>query len=171
MFEYRSRRINIPATPFLVPALNEELGKNVAFYRAEATSPEGIAIRACVGSNRAQAKRSHAYASERHPSCHRLRNREMFEKSLMENLWLFFKARAKRPIRVERVPRPRDGKTANWPGTQGCDENGPAAVPRLRDRSRIDLDLLPPAASPARTALPAAHFDRNNIPAISGTGH
>jgi hypothetical protein len=31
--------------------------------------------------------------------------------------------------------------------------------------------MLPPTASPARTALPTAHFDRNNIPAISGTGH
>ena len=29
----------------------------------------------------------------------------------------------------------------------------------------------PSTASPARTALPTAHFDRNNIPAISGTGH
>src|SRR6202043_307939 len=29
----------------------------------------------------------------------------------------------------------------------------------------------PSSASPARTALPAAHFDRNKIPRISGTGH
>src|ERR1700693_108012 len=29
----------------------------------------------------------------------------------------------------------------------------------------------PPSASPARTALPAAHFDRNKIPRISGTEH
>jgi hypothetical protein len=28
-----------------------------------------------------------------------------------------------------------------------------------------------PTASPARTALPAAHFDRNKMHAISGTGH
>ena len=42
-------------------------------------------------------------------------------------------------------------------GPEGCDENGPAAVARLR----IDSDMLPPTASPARTALPAAHFDRN----------
>jgi hypothetical protein len=27
---------------------------------------------------------------------------------------------------------------------------------------------LPPTASPARTALPTAHFDRNKIPAIFG---
>jgi hypothetical protein len=32
-------------------------------------------------------------------------------------------------------------------------------------RSRIGLDMLPPHA------LPAAHFDRNKIPRISGTGH
>src|ERR1700724_229355 len=37
--------------------------------------------------------------------------------------------------------------------------------------SRIGSDMLPPSASPARTALPAAHFDRNKIPRISGTGH
>jgi hypothetical protein len=29
----------------------------------------------------------------------------------------------------------------------------------------------PSSASPARTALPVAHFDRNKIPRISGTGH
>jgi hypothetical protein len=28
-------------------------------------------------------------------------------------------------------------------------------------QSRIDLDMLLPSASPARTAWPAAHFDRN----------
>jgi hypothetical protein len=29
----------------------------------------------------------------------------------------------------------------------------------------------PSSASPARTALPAAHFDHNKIPRVSGTGH
>ena len=29
-------------------------------------------------------------------------------------------------------------------GPEGCDENGPAAVPRPRDRLRIDLDMRPP---------------------------
>jgi hypothetical protein len=42
---------------------------------------------------------------------------------------------------------------------------------RVARRSRIDSDRLPLTASPARIALPKAHFDRNNIPAISGTGH
>ena len=50
-------------------------------------------------------------------------------------------------------------------GPGGCDENGPAAVPRLRDRLRINLDMRPPHA------LPAAHFDRNESNAISETGH
>jgi hypothetical protein len=31
--------------------------------------------------------------------------------------------------------------------------------------------MRPPNASPARTALPAAHFDRNESHVISGTGH
>ena len=45
---------------------------------------------------------------------------------------------------------------------QGCVENGPAAVPRLRDRLRIALDMRPPRA------LPAAHFDRNESYAYFG---
>ena len=47
-------------------------------------------------------------------------------------------------------------------GPEGCDENGPAAVPRLRDRLRIALDMRPPRA------LPAAHFDRNERHAYFG---
>jgi hypothetical protein len=39
----------------------------------------------------------------------------------------------------------------------------PATVKLVRD--------APSNASPARTALPAAHFDRNKTHAISGTGH
>jgi hypothetical protein len=42
---------------------------------------------------------------------------------------------------------------------------------RVARRSRIDSDMLPPTASLARTALPTAHFDRNKIHVISGTGH
>ena len=59
-------------------------------------------------------------------------------------------------------------KQPTGPGPEGCDENGLAAVRRLPDRSRIDSDM--PYAS-RLAALPTAHFDRNNIPAISGTGH
>jgi hypothetical protein len=47
-------------------------------------------------------------------------------------------------------------------GPEGCDENGPAAVPRLRDQLRIDLDMRPPRA------LPAPHFDRNERNAYFG---
>ena len=40
-------------------------------------------------------------------------------------------------------------------------------------RSRIDLEMLPPR--PVRLGRladdPAAHFDRNKLPLISGTGH
>ena len=41
----------------------------------------------------------------------------------------------------------------------------------LLDRLRIDPDMRPLTASPARTALPAAHFDRNESHVIYGTGH
>src|SRR5262249_47640754 len=41
-------------------------------------------------------------------------------------------------------------------------KNGSAAVPRLRDRLRIALDMRPPRA------LPAAHFDRNERYAYFG---
>jgi hypothetical protein len=37
--------------------------------------------------------------------------------------------------------------------------------------SRPVQGVLLMSASPARTALPMAHFDRNKIHAISGTGH
>jgi hypothetical protein len=49
---------------------------------------------------------------------------------------------------------------------QGCVENGPAAVPRLRDQLRIALNMHPLTASPAQTALPAAHFERNETQGI-----
>lgn len=40
--------------------------------------------------------------------------------------------------------QPVPGSRNNWPfaGPEGCVENGPAAVPRPRDRSRINLDML-----------------------------
>ena len=50
-------------------------------------------------------------------------------------------------------------------GPEGCVENGPAAVPRLRDRLRIDLDMRPPRA------LPAVHFERNEAQGIQETVH
>ena len=39
---------------------------------------------------------------------------------------------------------------------------------RLPDQLRINLDMRPLSASPARTALPAAHFDRNERYAYFG---
>jgi hypothetical protein len=44
-------------------------------------------------------------------------------------------------------------------------KTGAAAVPRPRDRLRIDLDMRPPRA------LPTAHFYRNESHVIYGTGH
>ena len=57
--------------------------------------------------------------------------------------------------------RPMSDKAAGRKtrGPEGCDENGPAAALLLGHVSISDM--LPPTASPARTALPAAHFDRN----------
>jgi hypothetical protein len=46
---------------------------------------------------------------------------------------------------------------------------GLAAVPRPRDRSRIDSDML--RSSRPAAAGPAAHFDRNEGHVIYGTGH
>jgi hypothetical protein len=49
----------------------------------------------------------------------------------------------------------------------GCDENGPAAALLVSHVSRLDMLLR--TASPARTALLAAHFDRNAaIPVTEG---
>src|SRR5215471_14790403 len=45
-------------------------------------------------------------------------------------------------------------------GPEGCVENGPAAVPRLRDRLRIDLDtrLLAPCRRPILNATKPKGF-------------
>jgi hypothetical protein len=42
---------------------------------------------------------------------------------------------------------------------------------RLPDRLRIDSDMRPPTASPARTALPTAHFERNDVTIICEAVH
>jgi len=46
-----------------------------------------------------------------------------------------------------------------------------AAIRRLPDRLRIDSAMRPPSANPARTALPAAHFERNVVTIICKTVH
>ena len=98
--------------------------------------------------------------------------------------WLFFKARAKRPrfIRVKRATRKNSQLTA---ARRVALKNGPAAallvgyVPHHFDTGEREPDLqerkmvrdAPSNASPARTALPVAHFYRNERHVISGTGH
>ena len=42
---------------------------------------------------------------------------------------------------------------------------------RLPDRLRIGSDMRPLTASPARTASPAAHFERDHVPATYETMH
>jgi hypothetical protein len=60
-------------------------------------------------------------------------------------------------------------KQPTGPGPEGCDENRPAAALLV---GYVSIQICSaPTASPARTALPTAHFDRNKIRAISGTGH
>jgi haloalkane dehalogenase len=54
------------------------------------------------------------------------------------------------------------------PGPKGCDENGPAAALRV---VHVSVQICSLYRQSDRTALPAAHFDRNKIPRISGTGH
>jgi len=54
-------------------------------------------------------------------------------------------------------------------GPEGCDANGPAAALLVGYVSIKICALL--TASPARTVLPAAHFDRNESYVISRTGH
>ncbi|MEY2605830.1 MAG: hypothetical protein QOH31_3646 [Verrucomicrobiota bacterium] len=50
-----------------------------------------------------------------------------------------------------------------------CVENGPAAVLLVGYRS--NSDMRPPSASPARSALPAAHFERNDVTIRCETVH
>src|ERR1700726_745965 len=82
---------------------------------------------------------------------------------------VFFKTRTKCPYLNHTGRESNAEKQPTGPGPEGCDENGPAAA-LLVDHVSIQIGSAP-TASPARTALPAAHFDRNKIHAISGTGH
>jgi hypothetical protein len=60
-------------------------------------------------------------------------------------------------------------KQATGHGPEGCDENGPAPA-LLVGYVSIQICALF-NASPARTALPTAHFDRNESHVFCGTGH
>src|SRR5208282_3358298 len=74
--------------------------------------------------------------------------------------WLFFKAvraglAVKRPYLDSYGPSEQRGKTANRPRPGG----------RVARRLRIDSDMRPPRA------LPAAHFERNDVIIICETVH
>ena len=62
--------------------------------------------------------------------------------------------------------RRRTEKQPTSRGPKGGVENGPATVRRTPDRLGIHLDMRPRKASPAQTALPAAHFERYNVTII-----
>src|SRR5271167_2789320 len=74
-----------------------------------------------------------------------------------------FQGASEAPISESYGSSEQRGKTANWPRPRGL--RGKWAGGCVARRSRIGSDRLPPRA------LPTAHFDRNNIPLISGTGH
>jgi hypothetical protein len=77
--------------------------------------------------------------------------------------WLFFGvARSTRMIQIWAL-RSRLEKQPTGRCQKGCVENGSAAALLVL---RIDSDMRPPTASPARTALPAAHFERNDVTSI-----
>ena len=77
--------------------------------------------------------------------------------------WLFFKARAKRPYLSHTGRASNAEKQPTGHGPEGCVENGPAAA--LLVGLRIDSDMRPPRA------LPAAHFERNDVTIICETVH
>jgi hypothetical protein len=77
--------------------------------------------------------------------------------------WLFFKARAKRPYLNSYGPSEQRGKTANWPRPGGLPRKWAGGC--VARRLHIDLDMRPPRA------LPAAHFERNDVIIICETVH
>src|SRR6267378_8153529 len=84
-------------------------------------------------------------------------------------LWLFFKAPSGEHIYIDTQGASNAEKQPNGRRPEGCDENGPAAALLV---GHISIQICStPTASPARTALPTAHFDRNKMHAISETGH
>ncbi len=76
-------------------------------------------------------------------------------------------------IHTDRGPSRTGGSNAEKQptgrGPKGCVENGPAAALLLGHVSLQICSLL--LASPARTALPTAHFERNDIIGIYETVH
>jgi hypothetical protein len=82
--------------------------------------------------------------------------------------WLFFKARAERPYLIHAGRASNAEKQPTGHGPEGCVENGR----RLRCSSiTYRFRYAPFSASPASTALPTAHFERNDITIICETVH
>ena len=82
--------------------------------------------------------------------------------------WLFFKARAKRPYLSHTGRASNAEKQPTGRGPEGCVENGPAAALLV---GYVSIKICALYASPARTALPAAHFERNDVTIICETVH
>ena len=83
--------------------------------------------------------------------------------------WLFFKARAKRPYLIHTGRASNAEKQPTGRGPEGFVENGPAAALLV---GYVSIRICAPlSASPARTALPAAHFERNDSTIICETVH
>ena len=75
-----------------------------------------------------------------------------------------FQGASEVPISVSYGLSEQRGKQPTGRGPEGCVENGPAAA--FARRLRIVQIMRPLTASPARTALPAAHFERNETQGI-----
>jgi hypothetical protein len=82
--------------------------------------------------------------------------------------WLFFKPRAKRPYLCHTGRASNAEKQPTDHGPKGCVENGPAAALLV---GYVSIQICALSASPARTALPAAHFERNDVTIICETVH
>jgi hypothetical protein len=82
--------------------------------------------------------------------------------------WLFFKARAKRPYLSYTGRASNAEKQPTGPGPEGCVENRPAAALLV---GYVSIRICALRVSPARTALPAAHFERNDVTIIYETVH
>jgi len=77
--------------------------------------------------------------------------------------WLFFKARAKCPYLIHTGRASNAEKQPTGRGPEGCVENGPAAALLV---GYVSIEICALGASPARTALPAAHFEPNDKSSI-----
>jgi hypothetical protein len=79
-----------------------------------------------------------------------------------------FQGASEVPISDPYGPSEQRGKKSTGRGPEGCVENGPAAALLV---GYVSIEICALSASPARTALPAAHFERNDITIICETVH